>query len=82
MDGFKKRLRESVQLRLSAALSLTIVLVAVIASVFAFFSALDEAHELQDENLHQIALLFDRQQMVFLCSLYLSILQLQWVASF
>lgn len=63
MDGFKKRLRESVQLRLSAALSLTIVLVAVIASVFAFFSALDEAHELQDENLHQIALLFDRQQM-------------------
>ena len=63
MDGFKKRLSESVQLRLSAALSLTIVLVAVVASVFAFFSALDEAHELQDETLHQVALLFDRQQM-------------------
>ena len=63
MDGFKKRLSESVQLRLSVALSLTIVLVAALASVFAFFSALDEAHELQDDTLHQVALLFDRQQM-------------------
>ena len=63
MDGFKKRLSESVQLRLSVALSLTILLVAVVASSFAFFSALDEAHELQDETLHQVALLFDRQQM-------------------
>ena len=63
MDGFKKRLSESVQLRLSLALTLTIVLVAAVASVFAFFSALDEAHELQDDTLHQVALLFDRQQM-------------------
>ena len=63
MDGFKKRLSESVQLRLSLALSLTILLVAVVASVFAFVSALDEAHELQDETLHQVAILFDRQQM-------------------
>lgn len=63
MDGFKKRLSESVQLRLSVALSLTIVLVAALASVFAFFSALDEAHELQDDTLHQVAVLFDRQQM-------------------
>ena len=63
MDGFKKRLRESVQLRLSVALSLAILLVAGMASVFAFVSAFDEAHELQDDTLRQVAMLFDRQQM-------------------
>lgn len=63
MDGFKKRLRESVQLRLSVALSLAILLVAGVASVFAFMSAFDEARELQDDTLRQVAMLFDRQQM-------------------
>jgi len=63
MDGFKKRLRESVQLRLSVALSLAILLVALVASVFAFVSAVEETHEQQDATLHQVALLFDRQQM-------------------
>ncbi|MGE7957494.1 ATP-binding protein [Pseudomonas sp. NPDC089530] len=63
MDGFKKRLSESVQLRLSVALSLVILLVAVAASVFAFASAFDEAHELQDDTLRQVATLFDRQRM-------------------
>ncbi|WP_175651813.1 ATP-binding protein [Pseudomonas sp. Marseille-P9899] len=63
MDGFKKRLRESVQLRLSLVLSLAILLVAVVASIFAFVSALDEAHEQQDETLRQVAVLFDRQHM-------------------
>ncbi|MBD9460465.1 two-component sensor histidine kinase [Pseudomonas sp. PDM05] len=63
MDGFKKRLSESVQLRLSVTLSLAILLVAVLASVFAFVSAFDEAHEQQDDTLRQVAMLFDRQQM-------------------
>lgn len=63
MDGFKKRLSVSVQLRLSLALSLTIVLVAVAASAFVFVSALDEAHELQDDTLRQVAMLYDRQHM-------------------
>ena len=63
MDGFKKRLSESVQLRLSVTLSLAILLVALLASVFAFVSAFDEAHEQQDATLRQVALLFDRQQM-------------------
>jgi two-component system OmpR family sensor kinase len=31
--------------------------------VFVFASALDEAHEMQDETLRQVAELFDRQQM-------------------
>ncbi|TFY86131.1 two-component sensor histidine kinase [Pseudomonas nabeulensis] len=63
MDGFKKRLNESVQLRLSVTLSLAILLVALLASVFAFVSAFDEAHEQQDDTLRQVAMLFDRQQM-------------------
>lgn len=63
MDGFKKRLSESVQLRLSVTLSLAILIVAMVAGVFAFVSAFDEAHEMQDDTLHQVAVLFDRQHM-------------------
>ncbi|GGU55309.1 two-component sensor histidine kinase [Pseudomonas laurentiana] len=63
MDGFKRRLSDSVQLRLSVTLSLAILIVAVLAGVFAFVSALKEAHEMQDETLRQVAVLFDRQQM-------------------
>ncbi|MGE8068172.1 sensor histidine kinase [Pseudomonas sp. NPDC089569] len=63
MDGFKKRLSESVQFRLSLALSTAILIVAVVAGVFAYVSAFDEAHEMQDDTLRQIARLFDRQHM-------------------
>ncbi|KAA0942337.1 two-component sensor histidine kinase [Pseudomonas sp. ANT_H14] len=63
MDGFKKRLSESVQLRLSVVLSLAILLVAIVASIFAFVSAFEEAHEQQDDTLRQVAMLFDRQHM-------------------
>ncbi|WP_160109040.1 ATP-binding protein [Pseudomonas izuensis] len=63
MDGFKKRLGESVQLRLSVALSLAILFIAFVAGVFAYVSAFDEAHEMQDDTLRQMAELFDRQQM-------------------
>ena len=63
MDGFKKRLSESVQLRLSIALSTAILIVALLAAVFAFASAFDEAREMQDNTLRQVAALFERQQM-------------------
>ncbi|MGV8921150.1 MAG: ATP-binding protein [Pseudomonas sp.] len=63
MDGFKKRLSESVQLRLSVSLSLAILIIALVAGVFAYFSAFEEAHEMQDETLRQVAILFDRQHM-------------------
>src|SRR6195952_2699264 len=63
MDGFKKRLSESVQLRLSMALSLVILVVALVGAAFAFTSAYDEANELQDDTLRQVAVLFDRQHM-------------------
>lgn len=63
MDGFKKRLNDSVQLRLSITLSLAILAVAILAGFFAFISAINETHEMQDETLRQVAVLFDRQKM-------------------
>ena len=62
MDGFKKRLNASMQLKLSASLLLTIVLVAIVAGIFSFVTAFEEAHELQDDTLRQVAALFDRQR--------------------
>lgn len=61
MDGFKRRLSDSIQVRLSFALSLAILIVACAAAAFAFMSAFDEAHEMQDDTLRQVAVLFDRQ---------------------
>ncbi|QTD44491.1 sensor histidine kinase [Ottowia testudinis] len=61
MDGFKKRLSESVQFKLSVVLSLAILLVAVAAGIFSFVAAFDEANELQDDVLRQVAALLDRQ---------------------
>ncbi|TVT85946.1 ATP-binding protein [Pseudomonas sp. H3(2019)] len=63
MDGFKRRLSESVQVRLSVSLTLAILIVAIVAGIFAFVSAFDEALEMQDNTLHQVAVLFERQQM-------------------
>jgi two-component system, OmpR family, sensor kinase len=60
MDGFKIRLNQSVQLKLSFSLSLIILLIALVAGIFSFVSAFDEAHELQDNMLRQVAALFDR----------------------
>ncbi|TDK62775.1 ATP-binding protein [Sapientia aquatica] len=63
MDGFKRRLNESVQLKLSVTLSLAILVVAIVAGVFSFMSAFDEAQELQDDVLRQVAQLMDRQHL-------------------
>ena len=64
MDGLKRRLNESVQLKLSFTLSLAILVVAIVAGVFSFLSAFDEAHELQDDVLRQVAQLMDRQRLL------------------
>lgn len=61
MDGFKIRIRQSLQLRLSASLSIAIIVVAVAAGIFSFVSAFEEAIELQDEQLRQMAVLIARQ---------------------
>ena len=63
MDGLKRRLNDSVQLKLSFTLSLAILVVAIVAGVFSFLSAFDEAHELQDDVLRQVAQLMDRQRL-------------------
>lgn len=63
MDGFKKRLNASIQLKLSLTLSLVILVVAVVAGIFSFMAAFDEAHELQDDTLRQVAALFNRQHL-------------------
>ena len=63
MESFKKRLNASIQRKLSFSLSLAILVVAVVAGIFSFVSAFDEAHALQDDTLRQIAALFDRQHL-------------------
>ncbi|MEO2217747.1 ATP-binding protein [Chromobacterium vaccinii] len=63
MDGIKRRLNESVQLRLSFALTLAILVFGAVAGAFSFVSALDEAHELQDDVLRQVAALLDRERL-------------------
>lgn len=57
MDGFAFRLKHSVRFRISLWLCVAIFAVATIAGVSAFISAFDEAHELQDDVLRQIATL-------------------------
>lgn len=63
MDGIKRRLNESVQLRLSFALTLAILVFGAVAGAFSFVSALDEAHGLQDDVLRQVAALLDRERL-------------------
>lgn len=63
MDGLKRCLNESVQLKLSFTLSLSILVVAIVAGVFSFLTAFDEAHELQDDLLWQVAQLMGRQHL-------------------
>jgi two-component system, OmpR family, sensor kinase len=63
MDGIKRRVKDSLQFRLSLWLSLAILIIALIAGTIAFFSAFNEAHELQDDVLLQVATLFDRHHL-------------------
>lgn len=61
MDGFKGRLNDSIQIKLSVILSLVILLAALLAGILSFLTAFNEAHELQDDLLRQVAQLLDRQ---------------------
>lgn len=63
MAGIQARLNESVTFKLSVFLATAIVVVAIVAGVISFLSALDEAHELQDDVLRQVAQLVDQQHM-------------------
>nr|WP_293226091.1 ATP-binding protein [Ottowia sp.] len=57
MDGFQGRLNASLQRKLSLALLGTIAGVALVAGVLSFAAAYDEAQELQDDVLRQVATL-------------------------
>ena len=59
MAGAKARLTGSIQARLSLWLSLAILAVAAVGGIVSFKTAYDEAIELQDNLLHQVAILFD-----------------------
>lgn len=59
MAGAKARLTGSIQARLSLWLSLAILAVAAVGGIVSFKTAFDEAIELQDDLLHQVAILFD-----------------------
>lgn len=55
MESLKKRLSDSAQFRLSFVLCMAVVGIALLCGVLGFLSAWDEAHELQDSSLQQIA---------------------------
>jgi two-component system, OmpR family, sensor kinase len=59
MDGFKRKLKHSLQYKLSLWLCLAIAAIAMAGVTFSFFSAFDEANEQQDDQLRQVAALFN-----------------------
>ncbi len=63
MDGAKREMKNSLQTRLSLWLSYAILIIALVAGGIAFISAFNEAHELQDDVLRQVATMFDRHHL-------------------
>ena len=61
MDGFQSRLKDSIRFRLSLWLSAAIVVVAFAAGVFSYVGAFNEANELQDDILRQVAAMARQQ---------------------
>lgn len=59
MDGLQARLSNSLQFQLSAWLSGVVLLLAAGAGAFAFWTSFEEANELQDDQLRQVASMFD-----------------------
>ena len=62
MDGLQGKVTNSLQFRLSAALSTIIIVLALGAGAFSFWTAFEEANELQDDQLRQIAALIDQHE--------------------
>jgi len=59
MDGFQKKIRQSLQYRLSIWLAGCIIGVTLVGVALSFTHALHEANEFQDDQLRQIAALID-----------------------
>ena len=62
MDGLQGKLTNSLQFRLAAALSALVIALALGAGTFSFWTAFEEANELQDDQLRQMAALIDRHE--------------------
>lgn len=60
MDGLKASLTQSLQFQLSAWLSGVVILLALGAGGYSFWSSFQEANELQDDQLRQVAALISR----------------------
>jgi two-component system OmpR family sensor kinase len=60
MDGSKRTIAHSLQFKLSVWLAVAIIGIAAAAGVFSFASALDEAHQVQDNQLRQTGYLISR----------------------
>lgn len=63
MDGAKAKLRHSLKLKLSIGIATAISIVALVAVGLSFFMAFEEANELQDGVLRQVAALGDHQHL-------------------
>ncbi|NBW48701.1 MAG: two-component sensor histidine kinase [Betaproteobacteria bacterium] len=61
MDGQQKTVNASLQRKLSVWMAVAIVVMAVVAGVLSYFTALQEARELQDDVLRQVVHLVHRQ---------------------
>jgi two-component system OmpR family sensor kinase len=61
MDGFQERLKSSLRLQLSCALASAILLMALLAGAASFYLAFEEANELQDDTLREVAAILVRQ---------------------
>lgn len=58
MDGFKAKLTQSLQYKLSVWLCVAIIAMAIAGGTFSFATAFEETNEMQDDQLRQIAALF------------------------
>lgn len=63
MDGFKIRLDESVQSKISVSVAIAIIVFAFISGSISFLTAFAEAKDLQDDVLRQIATLIDQRSL-------------------
>ena len=62
MDGLQGKLTNSLEFRLAASLSGLVIALALGAGAFSFLTAFEEANELQDDQLRQMAALIDQHE--------------------
>jgi two-component system, OmpR family, sensor kinase len=63
MDGFQRKMNQSLQFKLSAWLVLSILAMALAAGIFSYFSSFRWALEFQDDQLRQVAALINRHDL-------------------